>query len=649
MAETTMLGGGLLYPPSEVFKKKAQVADNSLYELAAQDRLGFWALMAESLEWYQKWDTLFNDKQAPFYQWYLGGKINACYNCVDRHTRSSRRNKAAIIFEGESGETITLTYQQLYREVNKFAGALKNIGVKKGDRVTIYMPMIPEVVVAMLAIVRIGALHSIVFGGFSVDALKNRIMDAESNVLITADGSFRRGKTIPLKENADMALEACPSVKKVVVVKRTGLEVSMREERDLWYHDLMKDAPPYCEPEIMDAEDPMFILYTSGTTGKPKGVLHTTGGYMVGAHATFQYVFDHHDEDIYWCTADIGWVTGHSYIVYGPLSNGSTVLIFEGAPDYPERDRWWEIIEKHRVNVFYTAPTAIRACMSWGTQWPEKRDLSSLRLLGSVGEPINPEAWNWFYENIGHKNCPISDTWWQTETGVIVITPLPGVTPLKPGSAAKPFPGIEVDIFDEEGNPVPEGESGSLVITSSFPSMLRSLYNNPERYVDTYWKTYPGYYFAGDGAMRDKDGYYWILGRVDDVIKISGHRLGTAEVESALVDHKAVAEAAVIGKAHAIKGHAISAFVTLKEGIEGTEELAKELKAHVSSKIGSLAAPEDIFFTKDLPKTRSGKIMRRLLRDLVEGRPIGDTTTLLDPGVLAAIKEKIDKAKNISQ
>ncbi len=645
MTEPTILGGSLSYPPTDEFKNNALVADNSLYELAAKDRLGFWAIMAENLDWFKKWDKLFSDEQAPFYQWYIGGRINACYNCVDRHAKSHRRNKAAIIFEGESGETVTLTYQQLYREVNKFAGALKNIGVKKGDRVTIYMPLVPEVVVAMLAIVRIGAVHSIVFGGFSVDALKNRITDAESNVLITADGSFRRGKTIPLKENADKALAECPSVSKVVVVKRTSLEVSLREGRDLWYHDLMKEAPLYCEPEQLDAEDPMFILYTSGTTGKPKGVLHTTGGYMVGVHLTFKYVFDHHDEDIYWCTADIGWITGHSYSVYGPLSNGSTTLLFEGAPDYPQRDRWWEIIEKHGVNVFYTAPTAIRSCMSWGTQWPERRDLSSLRLLGSVGEPINPEAWHWFYENIGHNNCPISDTWWQTETGIIVISPLPGVTSLKPGSAARPFPGIEVSIFDEEGNPVSDGQSGNLVITSPFPSMLRNLYHNPERYVDTYWKRYPGYYFAGDSAMRDKDGDYWILGRVDDVINVSGHRLGTAEVESALVDHKSVAEAAVIGRVHAIKGQAVSAFVTLKEGIAGTEELIKELKTHVTAKIGSFASPEDIYFTRELPKTRSGKIMRRLLRDIAEGRAVGDTTTLLDPNVLAGIKDKIDIMK----
>ncbi len=633
-------GESQLFEPPGSFQGKALVSDRRLYESAQKNRLAFWASMAEDVEWMKKWDTIFEDDDAPFYRWFNGGTLNVSFNCVDRHTLTSRRNKAALIFEGEPGDSVTLTYQQLYREVNRFSSGLKKIGVQKGDRVTIYMPMIPEAIIAMLSCTRIGAIHSVVFGGFSSDSLKDRIDDADSTIVITADGGYRRGKVVPLKENTDQAVAACPSVEKVIVVKRVGNAINMDEQRDLWYHEIMKEADDYCVPEEMQAEDPLFILYSSGTTGKPKGILHTTGGYLVGVHCTFKYVFDYRDEDIFWCTADIGWVTGHSYIVYGPLSNGATVILYEGTPDYPERDRFWEMIERYRVNVFYTAPTAIRAFMRWGEDWPARRDLSSLRLLGTVGEPINPEAWMWYHEYIGLGKCPIVDTWWQTETGMILITPLPGVTTTKPGSASQPFPGIEAAILDEAGEEVEPGKGGFLVLTSPWPAMLRTLYKDPERFKETYWQQYPGKYFTGDGAMKDKDGYFWIMGRVDDVMNISGHRIGTMEVESALVDHKAVVEAAVIGKVHDLKGQAISAFVTLKEGLDGSDELVEELKAHVVKKIGAIARPDDIFFASELPKTRSGKIMRRLLRDVAEGRALGDTTTLLDPGVLAGIMEK---------
>ncbi len=630
------------FEPPKAFQEKALLADRELYERAQEDRLAFWASMAEQVQWSKKWDTILEDGEAPFYKWFSGGTLNVSVNCVDRHTLTHRRNKAALIFEGELGDSVTLTYQQLYREVNRFAGGLKNIGVKKGDRITIYMPMIPEAIIAMLACTRIGAIHSVVFAGFSSESLKDRIVDADSNLVITADGGYRRGKVIPLKDNTDQILAECPTVENVVVVKRTGSEIQMDEQRDLWYHEIMQEAGDYCAPEEMEAEDPLFILYSSGTTGKPKGILHTTGGYLVGVHCTFKYVFDYCEEDIFWCTADIGWVTGHSYIVYGPLSNGSTVVLYEGTPDYPERDRFWEIIEKYRVNVFYTAPTAIRAFMRWGEKWPEKRDLSSLRLLGTVGEPINPEAWMWYHKHIGQEKCPIVDTWWQTETGMILITPLPGVTKTKSGSAAHPFPGIEAAVLDEQGEPVEPGQGGFLVITSPWPAMLRTLYKDPQRFQDTYWRQYPGIYFTGDGAMKDREGFYWIMGRVDDVINVSGHRIGTMEVESALVDHKAVVEAAVIGKVHDLKGQAISAFVTLREDLEGSDELIAELKKHVVKKIGAIARPDDIFFTSELPKTRSGKIMRRLLRDVAEGRALGDTTTLMDPGVISGIKEKYE-------
>ncbi|GAV21899.1 acetate--CoA ligase [Carboxydothermus pertinax] len=626
-------------PPTE-FREKAKVSDLSLYEWAQKDFLGFWADAAKEIEWFTPFEKVLDDSNAPFFKWYTGGKLNVSYNCVDRHTKTFRRNKAAIIFEGEPGDSRILTYQELYREVNKFANVLKSLGVNKGDRVTIYMPMIPEAVIAMLACTRIGAPHSVVFGGFSAQALKDRIDDAKAKVLVTADGGYRRGSIVELKKNADVALEGGTTIEKVVVVKRTGQEVPMTEGRDFWYHDLMAKAALYCEPEQCDAEDMLYILYSSGTTGKPKGIQHTTGGYLVGVHTTFKYIFDYREEDIYWCTADIGWVTGHSYIVYGPLSNGATTVLYEGAPDWPQKDRFWEIIEKYRVNILYTAPTAIRTFMRWGEKWPKGRDLSSLRLLGTVGEPINPEAWMWYNEHIGGGRCPIVDTWWQTETGMIMITPLPGVIPTKPGSATKPFPGVEADVVNDKGEPVPPGQGGYLVLKKPWPAMLRTLYGDPERYVNTYWSKFPGWYFTGDGAKKDEDGYFWVLGRVDDVINVSGHRIGTMEVESALVEHPLVAEAAVIGKSHEVKGQAIAAFVTLKEGVEGTPELIQELKQFVAQKIGALARPDDIFFTAELPKTRSGKIMRRLLRDIAEGRALGDTTTLTDPAVINKIKEQ---------
>ncbi|MDW7739842.1 MAG: acetate--CoA ligase [Bacillota bacterium] len=625
--------------PSGSFVEKTLAKDDSLYKAAEKDRLDYWAKMAENLEWFEKWKSTLDDSNPPYYKWFVNGKLNVSFNCLDRHVNNGLGDKTALLFEGEQGDSLSLTYRQLLLEVNKFSSVLHNLGIRKGDAVTIWMPMIPEAVIAMLACTRIGAIHSVVFGGFSPEALKDRILDSESKVLVTADGAYRRGKVITMRDAAEEILSECPSIEKVVIVERTGTPYKVKDGRDLDWADLMKDAKADCESVIMDAEDPLFILYSSGTTGKPKGILHTTGGYLVGVNSTFRYVFDYQEDDIYWCTADIGWVTGHSYIVYGPLSNGATTFIYEGTPDYPARDRFWELVEKYKVNVFYTAPTAIRSFMRWGNQYPDNRDLSSLRLLGSVGEPINPEAWLWYHEHIGKGKCPIVDTWWQTETGMIMITPLPGVTPLKPGSATKPFPGIEADVVDDRGKPTGPGQRGFLVIKSPWPAMLRTLYRDNERYEYTYWKQYPGLYFTGDGAWKDKDGYFWIMGRVDDVLNVSGHRIGTMEVESALVDHHAVAEAAVIGKVHEIKGHAITAFVTLKEGIDGSEELVEELKKHVGKKIGAIARPEEIFFTYELPKTRSGKIMRRLLRDIAEKRELGDVTTLMDPQVVAAIKD----------
>ncbi len=629
-----------VFSPPQKFTDQANANDNSIHEKAQNDRLGFWAKQAERIDWFQPYDKVLDWDDAPFAKWFVNGKLNVSHNCIDRHLETHRRNKAAIIWEGEPGDSVTLTYQDLHREVSKFANVLKELGVKKGDCVTIYLPMIPELAIAMLACTRIGAPHSIVFGGFSADSLRDRIEDAESKLLITADGGWRRGNVVPLKENADKALEGCSVVENVVVVERVGLEKSqanMLGGRDLLWNELMAKASHKCKPEIMDAEDMLFILYTSGTTGKPKGVVHTTGGYLVGVSTTHNYVFDIKENDVYWCTADIGWVTGHSYIVYGPLANGATTVMYEGGPDYPQRDRFWELVEKYGVNIFYTAPTAIRAFMKWGTKWPENRDLSSLRLLGTVGEPINPEAWIWYNKYIGGEKCPIVDTWWQTETGHIMITPLPGITPTTPGTATVPFPGIDVDVVDEQGNSC---DSGYLVVKSPWPGMLRTIYRDPDRYKDTYWSRFENMYFAGDGAKRDEHGYIWILGRVDDVINVSGHRLGTMEVESALVDHPSVAEAAVIGKTHELKGQAVSAFVTLRDGFEGDEQLLNDLKKHVTKKIGAIARPEDIFFTAELPKTRSGKIMRRLLRDIAEGRALGDTTTLADPSVVKKLMEQ---------
>ena len=636
-----------VFPPSPEFASAAHVNSDQPYRQATEDRLAFWAEQAEKrLTWYKKWDKVLDWSAAPFPKWFTGGRLNVSYNCIDRHLTGWRRNKAAIVWEGEPGDHRILTYNDLHREVGRFANVLKNLGVKKGDRVTLYLPMIPELPIAMLACARIGAPHSVVFGGFSSEALRDRIRDAQSEVVVTADGGWRKGGIVPLKQNTDDAVAECPGVKHVVVVRRVGdaANIHIHEGRDHWWHRLMQDASPKCEPESMDAEDPLFVLYTSGSTGKPKGVLHTTGGYLTHVTTTHDWIFDLKEDDTYWCTADIGWVTGHSYIVYGPLANGATSLMYEGSPDWPNRGRNWEIIEKHHVSIMYTAPTAIRTFMRWGPEWPQKFDLSSLRLLGTVGEPINPEAWMWYHEHIGKEHCPIVDTWWQTETGGILITPLPGYVATKPGSATFPFPGIEADVVDSNGESVPVGGAGYLVIKSPWPGMLRTIYGDPERYRQTYWSRFPGVYFTGDGAKKDKDGYFWLMGRVDDVINVSGHRIGTMEVESALVDHPTVAEAAVIGRPHEIKGQAVAAFVTLKLGIEATPELKSELKDHVVHKIGALARPEEIFFTGDLPKTRSGKIMRRLLRDIAEGKVLGDTTTLADPSVIAKLKETYDES-----
>jgi acetyl-CoA synthetase len=635
-----LLDEARVFPPPADWQTHARVTDPEIYARAAADPEGFWSRFAIALEWMEPWRQVL-DWQPPHAKWFVGGKLNASVNCVDRHARSSHRNRAAIIWEGEPGDRRTLTYFDLYREVSRFANVLKSLGVTKGDRVAIYLPLIPEAAIAMLACARIGAIHSVVFGGFSSDALRDRINDAQCSVLITADGGYRRGQIVPLKQMADEALKDTPSIRHVVIVQRQAGEsfpIHVKEGRDHWYHRLMQDADATCPPEPMDAEDVLFILYTSGTTGKPKGIVHTTGGYLVGAYATTQWVFDLRDDDVYWCTADIGWITGHSYVVYGPLANGATVLMYEGAPDWPQRDRFWQLIEEHGATILYTAPTAIRAFMRWGTEWPAKRDLSSLRLLGSVGEPINPEAWMWYYQHIGRERCPIVDTWWQTETGHILITPLPGITPLRPGSATQPFPGISPEIRNAAGEAVTEG-GGLFALTKPWPGMLRGIYGDPERFVQQYWSKWKdGVYFTGDGARLDKDGNFWFLGRVDDVLNVAGHRLGTSEVESALVDHPKVAEAAVVGRAHEIKGQAVAAFVTLKEGVAASPALIDELKEHVVRKIGAIARPDQILFAADLPKTRSGKIMRRLLRDIADGKALGDTTTLADPNVVAKLK-----------
>jgi acetyl-CoA synthetase len=629
-----------VFPPPAGWRETAHASDPSVYARAAADPEAFWAEFARELEWIQPW-TQVVDWKAPYAKWFVGGKLNISANCLDRHIRTARRNKAALIWEGEPGDRRTLTYFDLHRQVSQFANVLRSLGVKKGDRVALYMPLIPELAIAMLACARIGAVHSVVFGGFSADALRDRVNDAQATVLVTADGGYRRGQIVPLKQMADEALKDTPSIRHVVVVQRqagTAFSIHMKEGRDHWYHNLMQDAGASCPPEPMDSEDMLYILYTSGTTGKPKGIVHTTGGYLVGVYATTKWVFDLKDEDVYWCTADIGWVTGHSYVVYGPLAAGASVVMYEGAPDWPQKDRFWALIEQFGVTIFYTAPTAIRAFMKWGKEWPAGRNLDSLRLLGSVGEPINPEAWMWYQEHIGRGRCPIVDTWWQTETGHILITPLPAIIATKPGSATKPFPGVSAEVRTAAGETVKEG-GGLLALTRPWPGMLRGIYGDPERYVQQYWSKWKdGVYFTGDGARIDKDGYLWLLGRVDDVLNVAGHRIGTMEVESALVDHPKVAEAAVVGRTHEIKGQAVAAFVTLKEGASPSEGLIDELKEHVVRKIGALARPDQILFAADLPKTRSGKIMRRLLRDIAEGKALGDTTTLADPNVVARLK-----------
>ena len=627
-----------VFPPSAEFVANALVTDDSLYREAEADLEGFWARQAREL---LTWSTDFHttlEWDLPDARWFVGGTLNVSENCLDRHVAAGRGDRVAYHWEGEPGDTRTITYADLLAEVQAFANALKGLGVRRGDRVAIYMPMIPELPVAMLACTRIGAAHSVIFGGFAPDSIVDRVHDGECKVVITADGGYRKGAASPLKPNVDIAMADCPTVTDVVVVRRTGGDVTMVDGRDHWYHDLMATADPVCAPEAMDAEDLLFLLYTSGTTAKPKGIMHTTGGYLTQVAFTHKYVFDLHPErDIYWCSADIGWVTGHSYIVYGPLTNGATSVLYEGTPDTPDRDRLWDIVERYRVTQLYTAPTAIRMFMKWGDAEPAKHDLSSLRLLGTVGEPINPEAWMWYFEHIGGGRCPIVDTWWQTETGGHMVTPLPGVTPLKPGSATRAIPGVSIELVDDEGRPVAQG-GGYFTITKPWPGMLRGIWGNHDRYVETYWSRYPGRYFAGDGAKIDEDGYVWFLGRVDDVMNVSGHRISTTEVESALVDHPAVAEAAVVGASDDVTGQAIIGYVILRGGFEGDDALVEAIRQHVATKIGPTARPKRVIVVPDLPKTRSGKIMRRLLRDVAEGRDLGDTTTLADPAVVAAIE-----------
>ena len=632
-------------PPKEL-AAKAYLKNFSdykkMYDQSINDPETFWSKYASELHWYKKWSKVYDSNFAKAQiKWFTGGKLNASYNCLDRHMNTNIKNKVAIIWEADSGETRKFTYEQIYKDVNKFANALKHLGVKKGDRVTIYLPMIPELPVAMLACARIGAIHSVIFGGFSAESIIDRVQDCDSSIMITSNGGYRGGKNIPIKETADKALEKCPTVKKVIVVKHAKTNINMKSGRDFWYHELMNDKniPDTCKPEEMDAEDPLFILYTSGSTGKPKGVLHTTGGYMVYTYLSFKYIFDYHKEDIFWCTADIGWVTGHSYIVYGPLATGATEVMFEGIPTYPNPDRFWEVVDKHKVSTFYTAPTAIRALMGAGEQWPNKHKLTSLRILGSVGELINPEAWMWYYKNIGKERCPILDTWWQTETGGILITPFPGATAVKPGSASVPFFGVIPEVVNQEGKPAKVNEGGYLVIKKDWPGLMRGVYKDPNRFFDTYFTRFPGVYFTGDGARLDEDNFYWLMGRVDDVINVSGHRIGTAEVESALVSHPKVAESAVVGYPHPIKGQGIYAYVNLKVGITGTDDMKKELTSHINKVIGPIARPDVIQFVMALPKTRSGKIMRRILRKVAEGdiSNLGDTTTLADPSVVDQI------------
>jgi len=640
----------VFYPPAELSRKayiKSLEEYKEIYQRSLDDPEGFWGEAAQQLDWYKKWDkVLVEDFGEGKHEWFVGGKLNVSYNCLDRHLKTWRKNKAALTWEGDIGDTKTLTYQELYYNVCKFANVLKKHGIKKGDRVSIYLPMILELPIAMLACARIGAIHSVVFGGFSAEALRNRILDCDSKMLICVDGYYRSGRIIRSKDNADEALKECPAVKDVIVVRRASIQVAMEQGRDYWWHEEMEagDVSPVCEPEVMDAEDPLFILYTSGSTGKPKGVLHTQAGYLLYAYQTFKWIFDIKEEDTFWCTADIGWVTGHSYIVYGPLAAGATCLMFEGVPNYPHPDRFWQMVEKYQVNIFYTAPTALRAVMMQGDDWPNKHDLSSIRILGTVGEPINPETWMWYYNVIGKGKRPIVDTWWQTETGAALISPLPGATPMKPGSATLPFPGIELAVLRDDGSPAEVNEGGYLVIKRPWPGLMRRVYGDPERFKNTYFVQFPGVYTTGDGARVDEDGYYWLMGRIDDVINVSGHRIGTAEVESALVSHHKVVEAAVVGIPHELKGQGIYAFVTLMANAEKSDGLKKELVAHVRKEIGPIATPDKIQFADALPKTRSGKIMRRILTKIGAGEVdnLGDITTLADPSVVhTLVKERV--------
>jgi acetyl-CoA synthetase len=631
-----------VFEPPEGFRERAIVGDEAVYARAAADPEAFWAEQAERLTWFRPWDAVM-EWTPPWVTWFAGGSLNASYNCLDRHIEAGGGDKVAFYWEGEPGDERALTYREMLDEVCRLANALKELGVRKGDRVNIYLGMVPELPIAMLACARIGAPHSVVFGGFSAESLRDRINDAEAKVLITGDGAWRRGKVVPLKANADAAVAQCPSIEHVITVRRCGNEHDFTPGRDHWYHELVERQSTECEPEAMDAEDFLYLLYTSGTTGKPKGIAHTTGGYMTQVTATHRMIFDIHEDDVYWCAADCGWVTGHSYIVYGPLANHTTGVMYEGAPDWPDKDRWWSIVEKYRVSILYTAPTAIRAFMRWGTQYPEAHDLSSLRLLGSVGEPINPEAWMWYWKFIGTERCPVVDTWWQTETGAIMISPLPGTTSLKPGSATVPFPGIEADIVDESGASLEQGRGGYLVLKRPWPSIARTIWGDPDRYVQTYFGRWgEEMYVAGDGARQDEDGYFWLLGRIDDVMNVAGHRLSTYEIESALVDNEKVAEAAVVSRPHEIKGEGIVAFVTLKSGYEGTDEALVELREHVAKVIGPIAKPDEIIFTPDLPKTRSGKIMRRLLRDVARGNQLGDVTTLANAEIVEQIHDMIE-------
>jgi acetyl-CoA synthetase len=629
-------------PPAE-FRAQALLTDPAIYEEADQDWQGWWVKQAEELHWFKKWDTVLDDSNPPFYKWFVGGQLNVAYNCVDRHVEAGLGDRVAFHWHGEEGDTRTITYADLHRDVQKFANALKDLGVGKGDIVGIYLGMIPEVVIAMLACARIGAPHNVVFGGFSVEAVRERMEFSEAKALITVDGAARKGKTAPIKQAVDGVVGDLDKLEHIIVVKAKGTECEMKEGRDVWFHEVMEKAAPECPAEPMDAEDPLYVLYTSGSTAKPKGILHTTGGYLTGVSATHRYVFDlHADTDVYWCCADVGWVTGHSYIVYGPLCNGATGIMYEGAPDYPHKGIWWELVERYKATKFYTAPTAIRACIKWGAEHPNKFDLSSLKLLGTVGEPINPKAWLWYHKVIGHERCPIVDTWWQTETGAIMITPLPGITSTKPGSATQPFPGIKAEVVDEhEGKPVDNGQ-GLLVLKRPWPSMLRTLYKDDERFIDVYFKRFgKETYLVGDAAREDRDGYFWVIGRIDDVVNVSGHRLSTAEVESAIVAHESVAEAAVIGQSDEDTGQAITAFVTLQGDLDGDDSIVEGIRDTVAARIGKFARPKRIIWADDLPKTRSGKIMRRLLRDIAEGRALGDVTTLRDPDVMAKLEGAI--------